>query len=153
MDKIALALGITGTGGVVIGIVAYLIAKGIRSNCLAAKMEMNFDLHKVDSNKSSQSISNLTRAELETVILEILAKHRRSSAGNVHGGNIIIPNILQSGQPSLKEIEEMIKDTIHDARGSPGARSRSGSEDSHISHKSQHSKCKDDHIVILKDDL
>jgi len=163
MDRISLALGITGTGGVIVGLVAYLVSKGIRSKCLAAKMEMSFDVHKVDKdherdddsgNSKEKTLKNLTRSDLEDIIIEVMNRQRRSSCGNSVGGNIIIPNILQASQPSLRELEEMIKESIHDVkRGSPHTRSRSGSEESHRSHKSQHSRCKDDHIVILKEEL
>jgi len=154
MDEVSLALGITGTGGVVLALAAYLVSKGLKSQCLAAKMEMSFDVHQVDPNQKPQTISNLTRDELEIIIVDVLAKHRRNSVIST-GGNIVIPNIVQQmRQPSLKEIEEMIKETIHEANhNSPANRSRSGSEESHVSFKSHHSRSKDDHIVILKEEV
>jgi hypothetical protein len=150
MDKISLALGITGTSGVVFALAAYLVSKGLKSQCLAAKMEMSFDVHQVDPNQK-QTLSNLTREELEILVVDIMAKHRRNSAIST-GNNIVIP--IQTKQPSLKEIEEMIKETIHDANHNmPANRSRSGSEESHVSYKSHHSRTKDDHIVIMKEEL
>jgi homoserine dehydrogenase len=158
MDEVSLALGITGTGGVAVALIMYLMTKGVRSKCLAAKMEMSFDVHQVnDQDKQQETLSNLTRVDLEEIIVDIMKKHKRNSVTTVHAANIVIPAASQARQPSFKEIEEMIKDTIHESvRGSPSTRSRSGSEDSHrshISYKSHHSKGKDDHIIILKEEL
>jgi PHD/YefM family antitoxin component YafN of YafNO toxin-antitoxin module len=158
MDKLPLALGITGTTTVVIAIVAYLISKGLKSKCLAAKMEMSFDIHRVKDNHTeneirNQPISSLTRGELETMIVDIMSKHKHSTVTFSNAGNVVLPTMTPK-QPSLSEIEEMIKETIHEvSHSSPATRSRSGSEDSHRSHKSYHSRGKEENTVILKEEV
>ena len=151
MDEASLILGITGTGGVVCAIVMYVLSKGLRSNCRALKMEVNLDIHQTDESGKEQPLS-LTRSELEAIIVETV--HKMPNPASISAGNIILPTIqMPERQPSLHELEEIIRDSIHKSsdRESLYTRSRSESEDSHRSHHSK-GRAKEEsssiHIVV-----
>ena len=177
MDKLALGLGITGTGGVICVAVAYLISKGFKSKCLAATVEMSVDIHKTDKNQNDteKTIGTMNRVQLEEIIVEIMTKQTQiqiqmqgqgqgqgqnqsqsqtpGPAVNVSNtSNIVIP--INPRGPSHRDIQDMIKEKILEARANDEyTRSRSGSEDSHRSHKSHNSKGKEDNFNILKEEL
>jgi hypothetical protein len=157
MDDLSLIFGIFGTSGVAVAIAFYIVSKGFKSKCLAAKMEMSLDIHQVKGSPKESpvakpdSIGNMTRSELEIMIVDILHKHRHNSVTFVP--NPVLPPVAK--QPSFQEIEDMIKITLQEATG----RSRSGSEESsrshrsHHSHHSHHSKGKEEYRTTIREEL
>lgn len=177
MDEASLLLGITGTGGVVGALIFYLATKGFRSKCMAMGMGMNVDVHQVKEDEGSpkNTIKDMTRSELEEIILDTLKKiNTRRNSDQSYSVNIVMPNAAtkapepnqQSDMAYMREMEDAIKDRIMfmDLHDTPETRSRSESEGSHkshkshkshLSHKSSHSKhiLKEEHIVIISEQL
>ena len=183
MDEISLIFGITGTGGVVCAIVMYALSKGFKSNCRAMKMEMNLDIHEAKSNDNSPQpdqnvLTNLTRKELEEIIVETLKRiHGRRDSDQSYSVNIVIPNTNTKQIKDIqhiKELEEVLLDNVIEMHYTPESRSRSGSEESHRSypsqrsHRSHHSHLShhshkhkvgqskshnEEHIIIVKEQL
>lgn len=157
MEDLSLALGVTGTGGVIFMIGAYLVSKGIKSSCLAAQTQLSLDIRKVDDSKKDEepTPNNISRAELEEIIVHAIAAHtqrQHQGAVNVSNtSNIVMPTVRQ---PSQRDIDDMIKEKIIEAKANDEyTRSRSGSEDSRRSHKSSNSKGKEDNFVMLREEL
>jgi hypothetical protein len=171
MDDLSLALGVTGTGGVIIMIAAYLVSKGIKSSCLAAQTELSLDIRKVGEfdkfKREDSSLSNMTKKDLEDIIINTITAYSEQKDNKEHKeqkqqkqqneqGGINVSNTSNIILPAIQKdsIRDMIREKMIEARANdPYTRSRSGSEDSHKSNKSNKSRGKEDNFVILKEEL
>ena len=161
MDEVSLILGITGTGGVVCAIVFYILSYGMKSKCRLMKTDIDVNVHTVtieeemkERSIKENSIANLTKAELEEIILRVIHTTTNNTAPFA-SGNILIP----IGHPHAAFLEDRMRSTTHRMNDSPFTRSRSESEESHRSHKSHkshkshHSRGKDDTIHIMREEI
>ena len=155
MDEVSLILGITGTGGVICAIVLYVLSKGLQSKCRFMKTELDLNIHTVTAEEESRenSISKLSRFELEELIVHLIEK-----AMNNHT-RVTSANTMFQNDHRANLIEDRIKEIIYTVNDSPHTRSRSESEESHKSHrshksnKSYHSRGKDIPIYIMHEEL
>jgi hypothetical protein len=76
MDATSLALGGTGTAGVVIGLIYFLLKKGARSKCVVAGQTIVVDVHETTKNEMSPK-SN------EVVISDAVRQHDKEVQSGV----------------------------------------------------------------------
>jgi len=115
MENLPVILGVSGTAGVLLGMVCYVLARGVQSKCRFNGIEITFNVQKEgpsQANKYDMKVGDISVRQLEDILDDIL--HPRSRR--------------DSHSHSMRELEDFIKDTIiHSSKHSPITRSRSGS--------------------------
>ena len=138
MSDLPIILGLTGTGGIVLGGLIYLFSNGVQSRCKIRNVEIAFSVRKIDANpqinKYDMRVGDMSVRQFEDIIAELLQKSTTPTILSQPEYSRVISN-----HNTIRGLEDFIKDTIiHSNRQSPIMRSRANSFDSHHSHHSHH---------------
>jgi len=138
MSDLPIILGLTGTGGIILGGFVYLFSNGVQSRCKIRNVEIAFSVRKLEANqqinKYDMRVGDMSVRQLEDIIAESLLKSTTPAILSQPE----YPRAI-SNHNTIRGLEDFIKDTIiHSNRQSPIMRSRANSFDSHHSHHSHH---------------
>ena len=71
MDNLTLGLGATSTGAIVLMIIAFLVRRGLHSQCMVGGQVITLDVHRVNPEPEVPTPENSTTVSVEEVLPEV----------------------------------------------------------------------------------
>ena len=71
MDNLTLGLGATSTGAIVLMIIAFLVRRGLHSQCMVGGQVITLDVHRVNPEPEVPTPDNATTVSVEEVLPEV----------------------------------------------------------------------------------